>query len=148
MTRVAAPLLILALAAPPGRPAPVLKDRPATDSDLVGDWVLKSLTEGGVPARLGGLATQVEFTVDGDRIGRNRNGVIVSTARYRADRAPTPRTLDVWSADGPPTSRGVYALDVDTLTVFYVTDTGADRPAKLDAPAGSKVFMAVFERKK
>jgi hypothetical protein len=42
----------------------------------------------------------------------------------------------------------VYAIDGETLTIFYVTDPKADRPPKLEAPAGSKVFQAVYARRK
>jgi uncharacterized protein (TIGR03067 family) len=146
--RLTTPLLIIVLATA-SRAAPGLKDRPGADPDLVGDWDLKSLTQGSEPVWLGAIATQTEFTADGQRVSRNRNGVIVATARYAADRGKTPREFDLrHPADGPVTSRGVYSIDGDTLTVFYVTDPKADRPAKLEAPAGSKVFQAVYVRRR
>jgi hypothetical protein len=42
----------------------------------------------------------------------------------------------------------VYAVEGDTLTVCYVTDPDAPRPAKLEAPAGSKARLAVYKRAK
>jgi uncharacterized protein (TIGR03067 family) len=149
MSRVAIPLVVVAVTATSALSAPTLKDRPATDPDLVGDWVLKSLTHAGVPVPVRDVAAHTEFTADGERISRNRNGIIVSTVRYSADRSRTPRALDVWTAgDGRVTLSGVYVRDGDVLTIYYVTDPTADRPAKLEAPAGSKVFMAVYERRR
>ena len=150
MSRVAVPLLIVALTTPAARPAPTLKERPGIDPQLVGEWDLKSLSMGGgVPTPVNLLAADTEFTADGQRISRNSNGVIVGTFRYRTDRAAKPPTIDVWTGDDPAAgSRGVYSLDGDTLTVYYVTDPKADRPAKLESPAGSKVIMAVYERRR
>jgi uncharacterized protein (TIGR03067 family) len=147
MPRWPATLLLVALAAvAPAAPAP--KDRPATDPDLVGDWAFKALTQGGVAVRGHYTPPHTEFTAGGERVGRNRNGVIVSTERYCADRALAPRAIDLWGpADGAAVARGVYAIDGDTLTIVYVTDAAADRPTKVEAPAGSKVFQAVYERK-
>jgi uncharacterized protein (TIGR03067 family) len=137
---------------PPGRPRPAApgpKERPAVDPDLVGEWALKAVTQGGVAVRGHLIPAHAEFTAGGERFGRNRNGVIVSTERYAADRARTPRAIDLWNpADGAVVARGVYAIDGDRLTIVYVTDAAADRPTKADAPAGSKVVQVVYERKR
>jgi uncharacterized protein (TIGR03067 family) len=146
MSRVAVPLLVLTTAL--AWSAPTLKERPGMDPAVVGEWVLKSLSQGGVPVAVNSIAAQTEFTAEGERISRNRNGVIVATARYRPDRTMTAPTFDVWTGDEPPTTRGVYTLNGDTLTIYYVTDPKADRPAKLESLAGSKVFMAVYERRR
>ena len=147
MTGPAVRLLAVALTVVSAQAAPGLKDRPGADPDLVGDWVLKALTQEGGPVPVGAIAPHAEFTADDERISRNRNGVIVATARYAADRGKTPREFDLRSpADGPVTARGVYVIEADTLTLFYVTDPKADRPTKLEAPAGSQVFQAVYVR--
>src|SRR5688500_8385338 len=147
MSRWPAPLLLVLTAIAPAAPGP--KDRPTVDPDLAGDWVLEAVTQGGVAVRRHLIPAHAEFTPGGERIGRNRNGGIVSTERYTADRARTPRALDLWTpADTTAVARGVYAIDGDRLIIVYVTDAGAERPTRVDAPAGSKVFQVVYERKR
>jgi uncharacterized protein (TIGR03067 family) len=140
-------LLTVAFATAAG--APTVKDRPTSDPDLVGEWSLTAFTQGGAPVRGGSPVTQVEFAADGTLLSRNRNWVIVTTDRYTADRGQTPRALDLQAADGRvAVSRGAYVFDGDTLTVVYVTDPAAARPAKVEAPAGSTVYQAVYVRRK
>jgi uncharacterized protein (TIGR03067 family) len=127
--------------------APGLKDPPPTGPDVAGEWVLVSLSLGGQPIPVGDIAGHTEFTADGRRVSRNRLGQVVGEARYALGRDRAPPTLDLRDkADGPVTSRGVYAVDGDALTVCYTTDPDAPRPARLEAPAGSKVFLAVYTR--
>lgn len=146
MPRWLIPLLLVIAAGAPAAPAP--KGRPAADPDLVGDWVLKAVTQGGVAVRGHLIPAHAEFTAGGERIGRNRNGIIVSTERYIADRARTPRAIDLWDpANATAVARGVYAIDGDLLTIVYVTDPAADRPSEVDAPAASKAFQVVYQRK-
>src|SRR5262245_5629766 len=79
--------LLLLSALSPAAPAP--KDRPAVDPDLVGDWVLKAVSQGGVEVHRHYIPAHTEFSAGGERYGRNRNGIIVSTERYSADRGRT-----------------------------------------------------------
>jgi uncharacterized protein (TIGR03067 family) len=129
--------------------APGLKDLPPKGPDISGEWVLVSLSMGGVPTTLDAIAVHTEFTADGRRVSRNRLGQVVAEARYALGREQAPPTFDLrYKAEGPVTLRGVYAVDRETLTICYTTDADAARPAKLEAPAGSKVFLAVYNRAK
>jgi uncharacterized protein (TIGR03067 family) len=129
--------------------APGLKDPPPKGPDVAGEWVLVSLSMGGVPTPVKDIAVHTEFTADGRRVSRNRLGQIVAEARYTLDRDQVPPTFDLrYKADGPITLRGVYSVDGDTLTICYTTDPDAARPTKLEGPAGSKVFLGVYTRVK
>jgi uncharacterized protein (TIGR03067 family) len=129
--------------------APRLKDPVLKEPDVTGRWTLVSLSKGGEAVPLGGMAVDTEFTGDGRRVSRNRLGQTVGEVRYVLDREKVPPTLDLRSAtDDSITSRGVCKVDGDALTVCYVTAPDAPRPDKFEAPAGSKVYLAVYRRVK
>jgi uncharacterized protein (TIGR03067 family) len=129
--------------------APKPKDSPSKGPDIAGDWILVSLSMGGVPTSLDAIVTQTEFTADGRRVSRNRLGQVVGESPYNLGRDQDRPTIDLrHKADGPVVYRGIYAVETDTLTICYVTDPAADRPTKLEAPAGSKVWLAVYTRAK
>ena len=140
--------LVLCLAAGSAA-APNLKDPPPKGPEIAGDWVLTSLSMGGVPTPVGDIAVHTEFTADGRRVSRNRLGQVIAEAQYALGRDQSPPTFDLRAKpDGPVTSRGIYAVDGDILTIWYTIDPDAARPAKLEAPAGSKVWLVVYTRAK
>jgi len=129
--------------------APRPKDLPPSEPEITGDWVLVSLVFRGQPTDLKDIAVNTQFTPDGRRVSRNSLGQVVGEARYALGRDQDPPTFDLRAkADGPVTSRGIYAVKADSLTICFVTDPEAPRPAKLEAPAGSNAQLAVYKRVK
>ena len=145
-------LLVLGLTLPligAAGAAPALKDAPGNDPNLVGEWNLERLELGGKPVSLTGVAVRTEFTADGKRVTRNRDGEVVAERVYTLGRDRVPPRIDIRAADGEAVAlRGVYSLNGDKLVIAYVTDEAADRPAKVESPAGSKVYLGTYTRMK
>ena len=90
MPRWPAPLLLVSLAAV-GPAAPGLL-RPARPTPTwSGTGTSRPSAQGGIAVRTHYVPAHAEFTAGGERIGRNRNGVIVSTERYSPQTGPAPR---------------------------------------------------------
>lgn len=97
------------------------------------DEVLKSLT-----LVLKGEKSTLK-TPNGDDIGR-----------VKLDPTKKPKELDVTGVEGPnkgKTFLAIYELDGDTLTVCYDLD-GKTRPTEFKSASGTKLFLAVYKRKK
>ncbi|HVK09539.1 MAG TPA: TIGR03067 domain-containing protein [Gemmataceae bacterium] len=132
-----------------GTSAPALKEPPGNDPNLIGEWVLERLELGGKPTSLDGVAVRTEFTADGKRVTRNRGGEVIAERLYTLGRDRVPPRIDIRAADGEAVAlRGIYSVSGEKLTVAYVTDDAADRPAKLESPAGSKVYLGTYRRMK
>ena len=139
-------LLALAVA------APGLKNPPKADDPLVGTWALESMTVAGKP--LPGLKATVTFTRDGTYVTKAEATPPLATqsqsGTYAHDPKKAPPEVDITSAAGgvapARTSRGIYRIDKDTLTVCS-TDDGA-RPKAFDSPAGSNCMLMVLKRVK
>jgi uncharacterized protein (TIGR03067 family) len=129
--------------------APALKEPPGNDPNLIGEWTLERLELGGKPMALEGVAVRTEFTADGKRVTRNRGGEVIAERLYTLGRDRVPPRIDIRAADGEAVAlRGVYSVSGDKLTIAYVTDDAADRPGKMESPAGSKVYLGTYKRMK
>jgi uncharacterized protein (TIGR03067 family) len=129
--------------------APALKEAPGNDPNLIGEWTLERLELGGKPMALEGVAVRTEFTADGKRVTRNRGGEVIAERLYTLGRDRVPPRIDIRDAEGGAVAlRGIYSVSGDKLTIAYVTDDAADRPGKMESPAGSKVYLGTYKRMK
>ena len=69
---------------------------------------------------------------------------------YTMDAAAKPKVIDITGTEGPNVGKkipAIYELDGDTLRICY--NLGGDsHPAEFKSPAGSKIFLVTYQRKK
>src|SRR5262245_16168935 len=130
--------------------APALKDQ-SKDRDLVGDWVMGSLTVGGetVPPRVD--APTAVFRADGKYYTRGADGHMTLVATYTLDRTIRPMAIDWYPADGQPgdpPKKGIFRVRDDTLTICLAPEPESPRPATLESPKGTHNLVNAFTRAK
>jgi uncharacterized protein (TIGR03067 family) len=125
-------------------PAFADEKKPAADAALKGKWEVTSAKFNG--SELTSLKGRVldfgdeEFTTyDGEAKGRT----LSFTLNPKAD--PKQIDLDRGGPDGK--ALGIYSIGTDELKLCYA-EPGAERPAKFESSAGSRVFLLVLKRTK
>jgi uncharacterized protein (TIGR03067 family) len=132
-------LLLVGLSLSPG--APALKERPAPEPALVGEWVPESVTVNGRSIRPG--SDRWVFRADG-MWGMWSGGKEVDAGSFTWDPKGSPGTIDLTSASNTrPADLCRYRVDGDAL-VLSVGHVQGERPADLQ-PA-RKVTVWVFKR--
>jgi uncharacterized protein (TIGR03067 family) len=89
-----------------------------------------------------------ELLIDEDEY-RPRLGASVETAILHLSSSRSPRAIDFTYTTGfqkGKTSRGIYKLDGDTLTICRAQRAEKDRPTEFAAPAGSGLILVVWKR--
>ncbi len=66
--------------------------------------------------------------------------------KFKLDEARQPKTMDVTPEKGPDLRKAIYSIDGDIMRVCYETE-GAERPAKFESPADSKMLLMTYKRK-
>ena len=123
-------------------------DEPKKEKTMDGSWQLVS----GV---LGGKDLPEEFTKSAVLVLKEGKYTLKSSfgddsGTCRVDATKTPKELDVTGVEGPNKGKSyqaIYELDGDTLKVCYDM-TGKARPTEFKSPADTKLFLAVYNRKK
>jgi uncharacterized protein (TIGR03067 family) len=129
--------------------APALKDKTPQEAPVVGEWVRVGHTEAGAPVPPDQQPHHQTFGTDGvwdywygaraDNSGRKS---------FTTDAKQKPATIDIhMNPNGPPTWRGIYKVDGDTLTLCLVTGD-RDRPKAFDSTADRPTTIWVFKRVK
>lgn len=123
--------------------APALKEKPAPEPTLIGEWIPESVSVNGNPAESG--TDRWMFAADGTRAVYTR-GTAVDSGTFTFDPKGSPSTVDLSSpAAGRPPNLCRYQLDGDTLVLSVGHDPGV-RPA--DTQPGPNVTVWVFKRAK
>jgi uncharacterized protein (TIGR03067 family) len=127
--------------------APALKDRPSKGPPpIVGEWVRVGHTQGGTPVAPDAQPHHQVFKADGAWEYSYGGGASPAGMSYATDPKRTPPTIDIrMNAANPPTWRGIYKVEGDTLTLYLATGT-ADRPTKFESSADHPTTMWVFKR--
>lgn len=141
-------LVLLAVSATTSA-APALKDRPAKEPPITGEWVRVGHTESGTPVAPDRDVHHQVFTADGEwqySYGARPDGT--KGKSYVADPKQSPATIDIhMSASGKPNWRGIYKVEGDTLTLCLVTGD-RDRPKVFESTADHPTTIWVFKRVK
>jgi uncharacterized protein (TIGR03067 family) len=144
------PAVILALAVTVAAPKP--KDPPKKETpSIVGEWVAEKVVVGGteVPAGAGLDGLRLTFAADGTTTVQV-TGQKPKAGAYTADPKKEPPEIDLLPTDGKgePPGLGVYKLDGDTLVLCMAQGRGAERPKRVESPAGSQALLITFKRAK
>jgi uncharacterized protein (TIGR03067 family) len=128
--------------------APALKDAPKNvDPALTGRWTLERLTVAG--AKLPDLTPNLTLTFTADGRWESSAMGMVHIGAFTSNPKADPHELDTvqeGGQQGPQTSRLIYKIEGDTLTVCG--DSDGKRPGAFDTPADSKWMLMVFKRAK
>jgi len=145
MRTVFAPVLFVSL----GMLAPA--DDKKVDADLkamVGKWDIAKAELGGKDAREHFQEFKFEITAGGKY--SVTVGKLEEVGSFTVDPFQSPKSMDIKATNGPNKGhdiKAIYKIDGDSLTVCYAFG-GGDRPAKFESQEGTKVFLAVYKRKK
>ena len=75
-----------------------------------------------------------------------------SSGTYKVDAKKDPAEIDFSISSDKDNSKmlGLYKVDGDTLTLCFVITLGekAERPTKIESPAGSNIWLMTFKRAK
>jgi len=101
--------------------APALKDKPANEASIVGDWVDEEITVNGKPL-VATQSTQWRFGVDGKR-ALYRNGEWEHAGSYVLGRGSSADAMDLNSQNSDELCLCIYRLTGDTLILCVATST-------------------------
>jgi uncharacterized protein (TIGR03067 family) len=131
-----------------GAPAP--KDGPKTELDIVGEWVLESITTTGILRQFTGDDIVYTFARDGKWTIHQGGKEDVNPRRgYKADASANPATVD-WIPDvtvGTTSREGIYKVEADTLTMC-VGLVDKPRPTAFVSTPKSESSLYVLKRRK
>jgi uncharacterized protein (TIGR03067 family) len=135
--------------------APNLKEPPKRVPEIVGQWVVESVSLGGSVPAPAPVETVFEFTASGQWLIK-REGVLdkSSSREVQYDAEASPPTIDgihpQAAAGNGGRSRnflGIYKVDGDTLTICF-GGPNEQRPTKFESEDGSRVVLMTFTRAK
>jgi uncharacterized protein (TIGR03067 family) len=140
-------LLLFGLALATSAPAP--KDAPKNESTIVGEWVVDSMTLGGLAGLKSPAGVKYEFTGDGHWLIHRGGGEARIEREYKLDSKTDPPSIDVSEGIAKPrVTLGIYRLEGNTLTLCFAGTGEADRPKTFESPAGSRVLLLVLKKVK
>jgi uncharacterized protein (TIGR03067 family) len=133
--------------------APAPKEATKKEASIVGEWVGEKFVMSGkeVPAAKGVKGLRFTFTEDGKVTVQNDKSD-PETGTYKIDgtkdRAEIDLLMDV--EKNRAATLGLYKVDGDTLTLCFEFTLGdkAERPTKIESPAGSSIMLMTFKRAK
>jgi hypothetical protein len=121
--------------------APALKDKPAPETPLLGEWVPEGVTVGGRPATPG--ADRWVFRADGT-YARHASGAHRTGGDLVGDVGQAEGTLDLYGeTPGVPPTMCRFRVDGDTLTLA-IGHCRAGRPATVEP--GPRATVSVMKR--
>jgi uncharacterized protein (TIGR03067 family) len=130
--------------------APGLKDSPKKDLDIVGEWVLESITSAVKLRQFTGDDIVYTFGRDGKwTIHQDGKKDANPNRGYKADSSAKPATID-WIPDvtaATPSREGIYKVEGDTLTMC-IGLVKTPRPAAFVSTAESQSSLYVLKRRK
>jgi uncharacterized protein (TIGR03067 family) len=133
--------------------APALKDKPKADNDIVGEWVMESMTSGGrvrPNANPNPTPQRYIFTADGKwSVIRGELTLGDGIRGFFTDPKKNPPTIDLIMdvTEQEPTIRaGIYKIDGNILTLCLARDT--ERPTAFEAKARPRTTLYTFKRAK
>ena len=149
MARVWSIVWLLLLAAALAPAAPALKDRPAKEGPIVGEWFRVGHTQAGAPVSVEGEQHRQVFTPEGVWQYSYKGNADGSTGKsFVTDAQQRPATIDIYlAAGGQPNWRGIYKVEGDTLTLCLVTGN-VERPKTFESSADKPTTIWVFTRVK
>jgi uncharacterized protein (TIGR03067 family) len=127
-----------------GLGAPALKEAPKADPSPVGEWTIEAHVHGGQPDKSLVQSPIEKIVITADRWVVHRNGQPGPQTTLAFDPKAAPPRLDLNVEAAALAVRGIYKLDGDTLTIAYTLK--GDRPAKVESPPGSDVWMMTLKR--
>jgi uncharacterized protein (TIGR03067 family) len=139
------PSLLLGLSLVVG--APGLKDRPAKQDSIEGEWAIVSRIIGGrEDAKASG--SSADFRITADRWVLLNPGGASNESELKLDSSAKPPTLTTSPLGGAPAAGGhligIYKLEGDMLTICYVFQ--GERPTKFESPAGTDTRLMTLKR--
>jgi uncharacterized protein (TIGR03067 family) len=145
------PSLLVGLAVALAAPAP--KEAPKKEASIVGEWVGEKLVIGGkeMPPAKGVKGLRFTFAEDG-KVTVENDKSDPETGTYKIDGKKDPAEIDLLMEveKNKPATLGLYKVDGDTLTLCFEFTLGdkAERPTKIESPAGSNFMLMTFKRAK
>lgn len=133
--------------------APAPKDKPKPGPDVVGDWIVESITTNGRLLPQGaGNELCYSFTKEGQWKIRRGDSEVASTLnrRFELNTKVSPATFDlVILRDMTESSRmnGIVKIEGDTMTIV-VCRTKGERPKSFDANDPNAQSTYLLKRKK
>jgi len=127
--------------------APALKDPPKKEVNIVGEWVVESLTSGGAVAKSATPQTYT-FSADGTwTVTRGGKAMGKTNRTYSIDKTTSPASIDLKTsaAAARPSMTGIVKVEHDVLTLCY-SRGGEDRPTKFESPEDSTIILIVLRR--
>ena len=122
-------------------------DKPNDAKELQGTW-LPTQAELGGQAMSEDVLKIISLKLDGTKYEVTAENVDKGT--YKIDAAAKPKEITITGVDGPNAGKtipAIYELNGDTLRICYGL-SGAVRPTEFKSPAGTKVFLVTYKRKK
>ncbi len=116
---------------------------------LAGVWTCVSGTNDGKPLPEE-IVKQLKLTLTPDRYKTEKGTVLLFDGIYTIDNDQQPKHIDITAPEGEQagkTSKGIYALDGDSLRMCYA-NPDKDRPKDFESKPGSGVTLVVWKRVK
>jgi uncharacterized protein (TIGR03067 family) len=114
---------------------------------LAGAWTCVSAVNNGKP--LGeDVVKQLKLTLTEKRYKTEKGKQVLFDGIYKVDPGQRPKHIDITAPEGEQggkTSKGIYALEGDTLKMCYADK---DRPTGFESKAGSGATLVVWKRMK
>jgi uncharacterized protein (TIGR03067 family) len=113
--------------------------------NLAGAWTCVSAVNNGKP--LGeDVVKQLRLTLTDKRYKTEKGRQVLFDGIYKVDPGQRPKHIDITAPEGEQggkTSKGIYALEGDTLKMCYADK---DRPTDFDSNPGSAATLVVWKR--
>lgn len=116
---------------------------------LAGVWICVSGVNDG-KSLPDDIVKQLKLTLTKDRYKTEKGKALLFDGIYKIDTGQQPKHIDITAPEGEQagkTSKGIYALEGDTLKMCYATPD-KDRPKEFDSKPGSGATLVVWKRAK